>query len=583
MEPGDGFTHYNTLLGDASISSFSSMLTESSTAPSTSTANLSTSAPGVEEEGHHYPADMLGFTAASAFIIAILGTFGNLLTIIALPMTKNLRTTATAFVVNLAVVELMFCVFILPMSGAQYLYLQRHLEGSLLTDRHCIFFTTLRYSITQVELQTILAIALTRAIAVSQPRLYQNINQPTVIGVYIAIIWLYSIAMRIPPAIGVFGQYEYNPNTMECDLDNKNRLARLVYLVMDAFIPVLLIFILYFFVFIMVVRRAVVRQRKFSTNFPPPQAQVKLSSARVARSSQKNKKVVPPTSSASTSSTTGTGTQRKGSTSSFKSLKKMVSETSLRRRFLRAARLLTGKCSRQSSTMSQRLNTNRRDMRVARTIFIIFLLVLVCSVPVAMIHAVDPLVKRPVRFLLVHILYWLQYCLNVVVYVLMNRQYRDAYVDCLSRVFPRFKRHHGRRFFWEKASISSRPQPNLTSTKANNPGNDSCASEADQAVSGNPMPAAQCRLTAIPEGGSSAASDSVFSDQQKKSPDEPLLDEHKKEENKCEADSYKEEEEKKEEERQVEEEDEEDSLLDTEHWLTKNGTTLSKPDSESMV
>lgn len=550
MEPGDGFTHYNTLLGDASISSFSSMLTESSTAPSTSTANLSTSAQGVEEEGHHYPADMLGFTAASAFIIAILGTFGNLLTIIALPMTKNLRTTATAFVVNLAVVELMFCVFILPMSGAQYLYLQRHLEGSLLTDRHCIFFTTLRYSITQVELQTILAIALTRAIAVSQPRLYQNINQPTVIGVYIAIIWLYSIAMRIPPAIGVFGQYEYNPNTMECDLDNKNRLARLVYLVMDAFIPVLLIFILYFFVFIM----------------------VKLSSARVARSSQKNKKVVPPTSSASTSSTTGTGTQRKGSTSSFKSLKKMVSETSLRRRF-----------SRQSSTMSQRLNTNRRDMRVARTIFIIFLLVLVCSVPVAMIHAVDPLVKRPVRFLLVHILYWLQYCLNVVVYVLMNRQYRDAYVDCLSRVFPRFKRHHGRRFFWEKASISSRPQPNLTSTKANNPGNDSCASEADQAVSGNPMPAAQCRLTAIPEGGSSAASDSVFSDQQKKSPDEPLLDEHKKEENKCEADSYKEEEEKKEKERQVEEEDEEDSLLDTEHWLTKNGTTLSKPDSESMV
>lgn len=550
MEPGDGFTHYNTLLGDASISSFSSMLTESSSAPSTSTANLSTSAQGVEEEGHHYPADMLGFTAASAFIIAILGTFGNLLTIIALPMTKNLRTTATAFVVNLAVVELMFCVFILPMSGAQYLYLQRHLEGSLLTDRHCIFFTTLRYSITQVELQTILAIALTRAIAVSQPRLYQNINQPTVIGVYIAIIWLYSIAMRIPPAIGVFGQYEYNPNTMECDLDNKNRLARLVYLVMDAFIPVLLIFILYFFVFIM----------------------VKLSSARVARSSQKNKKVVPPTSSASTSSTTGTGTQRKGSTSSFKSLKKMVSETSLRRRF-----------SRQSSTMSQRLNTNRRDMRVARTIFIIFLLVLVCSVPVAMIHAVDPLVKRPVRFLLVHILYWLQYCLNVVVYVLMNRQYRDAYVDCLSRVFPRFKRHHGRRFFWEKASISSRPQPNLTSTKANNPGNDSCASEADQAVSGNPMPAAQCRLTAIPEGGSSAASDSVFSDQQKKSPDEPLLDEHKKEENKCEADSYKEEEEKKEKERQVEEEDEEDSLLDTEHWLTKNGTTLSKPDSESMV
>ncbi len=104
-------------------------------------------------------------------------------------------------------------------------------------------------------------------------------------------------------------------------------------------------------------------------------------------------------------------------------------------------------------------------MRVARTIFIIFLLVLVCSVPVAVVHAIDRNVKQPIRFLLVHILYWLQYCLNVLVYVLMNRQYRDAYVDCLARVFPRFKRHRGIRFFWEKASISSRPQPNLTSTK----------------------------------------------------------------------------------------------------------------------
>lgn len=147
-----------------------------------------------------YPKGCLGFTAASAFIISILGSFGeskpsphslsssvsylpltlplsvsfppasgntlplppgNLLTIIALPMSKKLRTTATAFVVNLAVVELLFCVFILPMSGAQYLYLQQH-EVSLLTDRDCMFFTVVRYTLTQVELQTILAIALTR-------------------------------------------------------------------------------------------------------------------------------------------------------------------------------------------------------------------------------------------------------------------------------------------------------------------------------------------------------------------------------------------------------------------------------------
>lgn len=569
-------THLTTLLTETSTSSFTPEMTDYTDPDSEVNFTYSIS-DTIDLKGNgtqKYPADMLGFTAACAFIIAILGTFGNLLTIIALPMAKNLRTTATAFVVNLAVVELLFCVLILPMSGAQYLYLQHHLQGSLLTDTHCIFFVCVRYTLTQVELQTILAIALTRALAVSVPRFYQTMNRPTVIGVYIGAIWVYSFSFKIPAAIGVMGQYKYNEHTMECDLGNANMVARLVYLVVDAFIPVLLIFILYFFVFIMVVRRAVVRQRKFSTNFPPPPSQLKISSNRVARASKRSRAAVaPPTSSTTSTTSTTAPQQRKGSSSSLKNLKKMVSETNLRARF-----------TRQSSTMSQRLTSTRRDMRVARTIFIIFLMVLVCSVPVAVVHTIDPLVRRPVRFLLVHILYWLQYCLNVMVYVLMNRQYRDAYVDCLARVFPRFKRHRGLRFFWEKASISSRPQPNPTS-KANNAA-DSSASEADQTVTGIPVAACRPPLTAIPEGhSSSAANDSVFSEPQQKTPEEPLINEYKEEENKYEEDSDGEDENEKED---VDEENglnkgENHCLMNTEHWVTRNGDTVSEPDFESKV
>ncbi|MPC46623.1 G-protein coupled receptor moody [Portunus trituberculatus] len=245
---------------------------------------------------------------------------------------------------------------------------------------------------------------------------------------------------------------------------------------------------------------------------------------------------------------------------------------------------VSSRVTRQSSNMSQRLTSTRRDMRVARTIFIIFLLVLVCSVPVAVVHTIDPTVGRPVRFLLVHILYWFQYCLNVVVYVLMNRQYRDAYVDCLARVFPRFKRHRGLRFFWEKASISSRPQPNLTS-KANNPA-DSSASEADQTVTGIPVAVCRPPLTAIPEGhSSSAANDSVFSEPQQKTPEEPFINKYKEEENKYEDDSDKEDERERGnvDEEKGEDEEENHSLINTEHWVTRNGDTVSEPDFESKV
>ncbi|KAG0723103.1 G-protein coupled receptor moody [Chionoecetes opilio] len=247
--------------------------------------------------------------------------------------------------------------------------------------------------------------------------------------------------------------------------------------------------------------------------------------------------------------------------------------------------------TRQSSTMSQRLTTTRRDMRVARTIFIIFLFVLVCSVPVAVVHGIDPTVKRPVRFLLVHILYWIQYCLNVVVYVLMNRQYRDAYVDCLGRVFPRFQRHRGFRFQWERPSVSSRPQPYLNSTKPNNHGTDSSVSEADQVVPGIPVAAGPGRLTAIPEGhSSSAANDSVFSDAQQKTPESPPTSENKNKENMYREDEKEKEDLREEEEEEEGEEEEEEerneeklSLMNGQHWVTKNGETISQPDGDSMV
>ncbi|XP_042872182.1 G-protein coupled receptor moody-like isoform X2 [Penaeus japonicus] len=515
-----------------------------------------------------YPKNMLGFTAACAFIIAVIGTFGNLLTIIALPMSKKLRTTATAFVVNLAVVELLFCVFILPMSGAQYLVLQ-HTEDSLLSDRDCIFFAVTRYTLTQVELQTILAIALTRALAVSLPRLYAIINRPAIMGCYIGGIWIYSFLLKMPTAFGMLGYYTFNEYTMECDMSSSNDMrskkSRLIMIIIEAVVPVLTIIALYIFVFVMVIRRALMRKKKFSTVLPPP-PQVKLSTARVNRASSRGK--VPPagSSTASASSTSGTN-QRKGSNSSFRSLKKMVSESNLRARF-----------THQSSTVSQRLNTSRRDMRVARTIFIIFVLVLVCSVPVMMIHILDAKVKHPVRFLFLHILYWIQYCLNLVVYVLMNRQYRDAYVECLARVFPRLKQHHGRRFFWEKASISSRPPQMNTSTRprldsAGNAGDSivSCDGDPPSGVGGQAGAIApQGRLSAIPEGhSSSAANDSVFSDPQKKD----MMEEEAGKKDLVESSG------------ESEDEGHEDrALMDREHWLSKNGSTADRlPESECKV
>ncbi|XP_047737840.1 G-protein coupled receptor moody isoform X2 [Hyalella azteca] len=469
--------------------------------------------------GTQFPYHMLGFTAACAFIIAILGAVGNLLTIVALPMSRSLRTTATAFVVNLAVVELLFCVSVLPLSGAQYSYLMLF-NTSLLSDSACNYFAVMRYSLTQIELQTILAIALMRAVAVSCMNLYRKINTPVVVGVYIAIIWVYSFALKIPTAMGKFGHYSYNNLTMECDMgnDRASLVARKWIIRIEAIAPIFIIVILYVFIFVMLMRRCrkrIRRLQKRNSSFGASKAQpaaVKLSSRRVSRATAK-KRAPPPDKATGVEQDPEPQQEEKEdpaedgplksprrlSSASFKGLKRMVSDKSFRATF-----------ARRSSNLSQKLSTSRRDMRVARTIFIIFVLIMVCSVPVMVVHAKDPTVKDPNRFLIVHILYWVQYCVNVLIYVLMNRQYRDAYLEVLSKLVPSWRRHKGYMFPWETPSTTSKPTvpTNNVSTKSRKGSQKDTSTRRDSdAMSGGLAYPRSGRLSAIPERGSSSVGD----------------------------------------------------------------------------
>ncbi|RXG61350.1 RalA-binding protein 1, partial [Armadillidium vulgare] len=159
--------------------------------------------------------------------------------------------------------------------------------------------------------------------------------------------------------------------------------------------------------------------------------------------------------------------------------------------------------------------TSRRDMRVARMIFIIFMMVLICSVPVGTIHFADRNVKMPRRFLALHILYWLQYSLNVFVYVLMNRQYRVAYIDFVARMLPSWERHKTFNFPWENPSVSSRPPqgPNSSfkSKKDSTSQDPSAAPKEYKPVEAIPY-STRGRLSAILEVNSSScvSSDDVF-------------------------------------------------------------------------
>lgn len=88
-------------------------------------------------------------------------------------------------------------------------------------------------------------------------------------------------------------------------------------------------------------------------------------------------------------------------------------------------------------------------MEVARSIFVIFLILIVCFVPVTVVHYINKPDIMPRTFLAMHILYWVQYCLNIVAYVLANRQYRLALFALFAKILPSWEKHKAIRFPWE--------------------------------------------------------------------------------------------------------------------------------------
>nr|CAH0111831.1 unnamed protein product [Daphnia galeata] len=71
------------------------------------------------------------------------------------------------------------------------------------------------------------------------------------------------------------------------------------------------------------------------------------------------------------------------------------------------------------------------DWRLTKMILIIFVSFIVCYLPTAIIKIVDKKVERADAHVISYVLIYFSACINPIIYVTMNRQYRQAYKDVL--------------------------------------------------------------------------------------------------------------------------------------------------------
>ncbi|XP_018565150.1 G-protein coupled receptor moody-like isoform X1 [Anoplophora glabripennis] len=90
---------------------------------------------------------------------------------------------------------------------------------------------------------------------------------------------------------------------------------------------------------------------------------------------------------------------------------------------------------RQSHKKLQQHNTGnkykRSEMRITKMVLVIFLCFVVCYLPITLVKIFDQEVKQPLLHVVGYLLIYLSSCVNPVVYVTMNKQYRVAYLETL--------------------------------------------------------------------------------------------------------------------------------------------------------
>lgn len=162
-------------------------------------------------EFNSYPQRVL--VAGILLIVFITGTIGNSLTILAVLLTRKLQNATNTFVINLAVSDLLACLFI-PWSFAGLLNRREWPEnlafacsvagGVLTVSVGCSFYT-------------LASIALNRLVLITcSKHTYHTVFSAPALILWVLVIWAIPFCVVILPPIFGIGALGYNPKYKTC-------------------------------------------------------------------------------------------------------------------------------------------------------------------------------------------------------------------------------------------------------------------------------------------------------------------------------------------------------------------------------
>ncbi|XP_058062613.1 G-protein coupled receptor moody isoform X5 [Anopheles bellator] len=352
------------------------------------------------DETSRFSRALLTFAATATILIMITGIAGNLLTILALLKCPKVRNVAAAFIISLCVADCLFCLVVLPFNAIRFI------QGTWsLGETLCTLVTFMQYGSVGVSLLCITMITINRYIMIAHYNIYSKVYKTTWIMVMISVCWLFSYGFQIPTLLGVWGKFGYNHQLGTCSIlpDDEGRSSKTAMFIIAFLIPCIIIVICYGRIF-WVVHKSEKRMKNHSksqcnipNNLRSADPAAPLSAGSGGSSSSANNNSISYTAASSAVKVGGTTT----------------------------------------ASDNRDAKAKRNEWRITKMVLAIFLSFVMCYLPITISKIVDKNVSIPVLHIIGYMMLYLSACINPIIYVIMNKQYRQAYKTVLFCRTPR--------------------------------------------------------------------------------------------------------------------------------------------------
>ena len=375
--------------------------------------------------GYHYFAVLWGCA------VTIIGTVGNLMTILAFAIDPHLRTRFNVLIVNLALADLLHCTILQPILVDSYLHL-RWRTGQLC----CRIIGLLIFLSNSVSIITLCLIAGGRYLMVAKRAVFDRVFSDLGLTLLIISAWTLGLTSLGP----LWPGYLFVPKVCLCSIDRKTYHPYPTILLIICFVVGLgCVGIFYFLIYrrVRIASQALLRyrfSRRSSRKKPASSAQdtndsgvesnvVNTCSCEMSSQAEPDPTIDEIKSSLSTHSSAT-------AESATKSTHEIVSTSPS------PSPAPTNAASSSHCTASE---DDKEMKHVTHMCLAVFLGFVFCFVPYLLINIADKHDRAPwVLYMFCRNLTWLNSCINPVLYAVMNRQFRQAYHVLLTRAAAPF-------------------------------------------------------------------------------------------------------------------------------------------------